>query len=331
MTKVKQIGKWRDMTHKEISSFRHDWAESEVMALFEQPFSDLMFTAHSVFRENFNPNQIQISALLSIKTGGCPENCAYCPQSAHYQTNLEREKLMTVEQVTIAAKEAKLKGASRFCLGAAWRGPRDSDIDKVAEMIQAVKNEGLETCVTLGLLKKGQAHKLKEAGLDFYNHNIDTSEDFYPNIITTRTFSDRLETLDYVRDADIQVCCGGIIGMGESVKDRAQMLMTLANMPEHPKSVPINLLIRIPGTPLENTSELDPIDFVRTIAVTRIMMPASYVRLSAGREHMSDECQALCFFAGANSIFHGEKLLTAENPHPKTDEQLFQRLGLQAA
>jgi biotin synthase len=304
------------------------WTLNQALELFHLPFNDLLFKAHTVFRTHFNPNEVQLSTLLNIKTGGCPENCSYCPQSAHFDTGVEKEPLMALEDVVAAAKRAKAAGASRFCMGAAWRGPRDADLDKVIDMIKAIKAEGLESCVTLGLLKKHQAQKLKEAGLDFYNHNIDTSKEFYEEIITTRHFEDRLETLDHVREAGINVCCGGIMGMGESVKDRASMLVTLANLPEPPRSVPINMLVKIEGTPLEHTVRLDPIDFVRTIAVARIMLPNSYVRLSAGRLQMSDEMQALCHFAGANSIFYGDELLVTANPIPERDQKFLEKLGL---
>ncbi|HXF90513.1 MAG TPA: biotin synthase BioB, partial [Candidatus Nitrosotenuis sp.] len=287
------------------------------------------YKAHCIFRENFNPNEVQLSTLLNIKKGGCPENCSYCPQSAHFETGVAKEPLMTVDDVLVVARKAKAAGASRFCMGAAWRGPKDRDIDNVIELIKAVKAEGLETCVTLGLLKPHQAVRMKEAGLDYYNHNIDTSPDFYREIITTRDFNDRLETLEYVRQAGLNVCCGGILGMGESVKDRAEMLVTLANMPIQPRSVPINMLARVEGTPLAEMPDLDPIDFVKTIAVARIMLPKSFVRLSAGRNSMSDEMQALCIFAGANSIFYGEDvLLTTPNPIPERDQYVMEKLGL---
>ena len=307
------------------------WSFEKASALLKLSFNDLLYKAHTVYREHFDPNAIQISTLLSIKTGGCPENCAYCPQSAHYETGLSKERLMELTQVTAAARRAQMAGASRFCMGAAWRGPRDEDLELVCDMVQAVKSMGLETCVTLGLLEARQARRLKEAGLDYYNHNIDTSPEYYEQVITTRTFQDRLETLEHVRAAGIKVCCGGILGMGESEEDRVRMLVVLANLPEPPESVPINQLIRIPGTPLEQATPIDSFDFVRTIALARIMMPRAYVRLSAGREAMSDELQALCFFAGANSIFYGEKLLTAHNPVPEEDDLLFQRLGLKRA
>jgi biotin synthase len=295
---------------------------------FNQPLMLLLYQAHTVHKAHFNPNAIQVSALLSIKTGSCPENCSYCPQSAHYNTGLKKEPLMDKKSVIEAAQKAKDAGSSRFCLGAAWRGPRDQDLEKVCEMIAEVKSLGLETCATLGLLKKTQASRLKEAGLDFYNHNIDCAEDFYDKIITTRTFSDRIQTLDHVRQSGIKVCCGGIVGMGETNEDRIKMLLFLSQLDEPPESVPINKLIKIPGTPLANEKEIDPFDFIRTIALARILMPKSFVRLSAGRESLSDEMQALCFFAGANSIFYGEKLLTTHNPIPESDNQLFSKLGL---
>lgn len=304
------------------------WTLPQVLALFELPFMDLVFQAQTVFRENFTPNQIQISKLLSIKTGSCPENCSYCSQSAHFQTGLKKEPLMDLEAVLEAAQEAKDGGASRFCMGAAWRGPRDEDLDKVIEMVKGVKAMGLETCVTLGLLKTRQAEKLKEAGLDYYNHNIDTSPEFYGEIITTRTFADRIETLQNVQESGLKVCCGGIIGMGESQRDRASMLNVIANMDPQPESVPINWLIRIPGTPMADLTPPDPFDFVKTIAVARIILPKSYVRLSSGREGMSDELQALCFLAGANSIFSGDVLLTAKNPSTDRDKNLLGRLSI---
>jgi len=305
------------------------WSFEESLATFNLPFNDLIYKAHTIHREHFNHNALQVSTLLSIKTGRCPEDCSYCPQSAHYKTGLAKEPLIEVETVIEAAKRAKEAGSTRFCMGAAWRGPHDRDLDKVCQMVSEVKQLGLETCVTLGLLKPHQTEKLKAAGLDYYNHNIDTSPEYYEKIITTRTFQDRLDTLEQVRESGIKVCCGGIIGMGETNHDRIRMLAILANLAEPPESVPINQLIPIPGTPLENTAAVDPFDFIRTIALARIMMPRSYVRLSAGRESMSDEMQALCFFAGANSIFYGEKLLTAQNPVPERDNQLFERLGLE--
>ncbi len=305
------------------------WTLERAKLIFNLPFNEIIYEAQTIHRKHFTPNEVQISTLLSIKTGSCPENCSYCPQSAHYKTGLKKEPLMALDDVLMAAKKAKEAGASRFCMGAAWRGPRDEDLNQVCSMVSEVKKLGLETCVTLGLLKDDQALKLKEAGLDFYNHNIDTSEEFYNKIITTRTFQDRIDTLNQVRKAGLKVCCGGIIGMGEDNDDRIKMLVTLANLDEPPESVPINKLIRIPGTPLEGQKEVDPFDFVKTIALARILMPKSYIRLSAGREQMSDEMQALCFLAGANSIFYGEKLLTADNPIPENDHLLFERLGLE--
>jgi len=304
------------------------WALEQARSIFNLPLMELLYEAQTVHRKNFTPNEVQISTLLSIKTGSCPENCSYCPQSAHYKTGVKKEKLMGLDTILSAAKKAKAAGASRFCMGAAWRGPKNEDLNQVCAVVSEVKKLGLETCVTLGLLKEGQAESLKEAGLDFYNHNIDTSEEFYNEIITTRTFQDRLDTIDKVRQAGLKVCCGGIIGMGENNDDRIKMLMTLANLEEPPESVPINKLIRVPGTPLENQAPVDPFDFIRTIALSRILMTQSYVRLSAGREQMSDEMQAMCFMAGANSIFYGEKLLVTPNPVPEKDESLFQRLGL---
>jgi len=306
---------------------RHDWSEAEVEALFALPFSDLLFQAQQAHRANFDPNRVQISRLLSIKTGKCPEDCKYCPQSAHYDTGLEKEDLLEIETVLESAKAAKDSGASRFCMGAAWKGP-GKDFNHVLRMVEGVKALGLETCASLGKLTAEQAKELKVAGLDYYNHNIDTSPEHYKEIITTRTFEDRLETLGHVRDAGLKVCSGGIVGMGEKTDDRAKMLQTLANMEKHPDSVPINLLIKVPGTPLEGVTETDPFDFVRTIAVARITMPKSYVRLSAGRQAMSDEMQALCFLAGANSMFCGERLLTCDNPSPDQDRSLLGRLGM---
>jgi biotin synthase len=307
---------------------RHDWDVTEVGALFGQPFNDLMFRAQSVHRRYFDPNAVQVSTLMSIKTGACPEDCKYCPQSGHYNTGLTKEKLVEVQKVVSEARRAKASGASRFCMGAAWRSPGEKDLPYVIEMVKQVKSLGLETCMTLGMLTKGQATDLAEAGLDYYNHNLDTSEQYYDQIITTRTYADRLQTLDNVRKAGMKVCCGGIVGMGESEMDRAALLAQLANMAQHPESVPINMLIKVKGTPLEQAQDLDPIDFVRTIAVARILMPKSHVRLSAGRESMDDATQALCFLAGANSIFYGEKLLTTANPETDKDMQLFQRLGI---
>jgi len=306
------------------------WTLEEAQELFALPFPHLMYQAQTLHRKHFSPEAIQVSALLSIKTGSCPENCSYCPQSAHYQTGLEKEPLMTLDDVLVAAQRAKEAGATRFCMGAAWRGPREVDLDVVCTMVQEVKKMGLETCVTLGLLKDGQPEKLKAAGLDFYNHNIDTSPAFYEHIITTRTFQDRLNTLSRVQEAGIKVCCGGILGMGETSEDRILMLLTLANMTPPPESVPLNKLMPFPGTPLADQAPIDGFEFVRTVALARILMPTSFIRLSAGRQTLSDELQALCFLAGANSIFYGEKLLTAANPAPEADQHLFHRLGLRA-
>jgi biotin synthase len=307
---------------------RHDWTREEVRALFALPFPELMFRAQSVHRRYFDPTEVQISTLLSIKTGGCPEDCAYCPQSAHFDTSVNAEKLMAVEAVIAEARAAKAAGASRFCMGAAWREPRDRDLDKVCAMVAGVKAIGLESCATLGMLTAAQARRLKVAGLDYYNHNLDTSPEYYGAIITTRTYQDRLDTLGHVRDAGIHVCCGGIVGMGESAEDRVGMIATLASLPAHPESVPINMLVRVAGTPLANGATIDAIDFVRTIAVARITMPRSVVRLSAGREDMSEETQALCFLAGANSTFYGPKLLTTPNPERDRDQRLMDKLGL---
>lgn len=304
------------------------WTVAQIVALFEMPFNDLMHKAQTVHRENFDPNAVQVSTLLSIKTGGCSEDCGYCPQAARYHTDVENEPLMALDEVLAAAREAKEAGASRFCMGAAWRSPKQKDLEPVLKMISEVKAMGLQTCATLGMLKEGQASQLKEAGLDYYNHNLDTAPEFYGDVITTRTYQDRLDTLDSVREADINVCCGGIIGMGESRNQRAGLLAQLANMEQPPESVPINLLTQVEGTPLHGTDELDPFEFVRTIAAARITMPKSYVRLSAGRQSMSEGIQALCFLAGANSIFYGEKLLTTGNPEADSDKQLFAKLGL---
>ncbi|MFC0338372.1 biotin synthase [Kushneria avicenniae] len=309
-------------------SLRHDWHRSEIEALLTMPFNDLLFRAQSVHRQHFDPNAVQVSTLLSIKTGACPEDCKYCPQSGHYNTGLEREKLMQVDAVLEEARRAKEVGASRFCMGAAWKNPRAKDMPYVLEMVRGVRAMGLETCMTLGMLNQDQADALKTAGLDYYNHNLDTSPEYYGEIITTRTYADRLETLDHVRQAGMKICSGGILGMGESINDRAGLLQQLANLPTHPESVPINMLIRIQGTPLEHVEDLDPIDFIRTIATARILMPTSHVRMAAGRELMSDETQAMAFFAGANSIFYGERLLTAQNPQAAHDKRLFERLGL---
>jgi biotin synthase len=309
-------------------ALRHDWTRAEIQALFDLPFSDLMFQAQSVHRAFFNPNEVQVSTLCSIKTGACPEDCAYCPQSARYDTGLEREKLMAVEKVIEEARAAKASGATRFCMGAAWRSPKNRDMPYVTTMVKGVKSLGLETCMTLGMLDEAQAQELADAGLDYYNHNLDTSPEYYGEIITTRTYQDRLETLANVRKAGMKVCCGGIVGMGEEVNDRAGLLQQLANMPEHPESVPINMLVKVGGTPLADEADLDPFDFIRTIAVARIIMPRSHVRLSAGREQMNDQTQAMAFLAGANSIFYGEKLLTTPNPEANKDMQLFKRLGI---
>jgi biotin synthase len=313
---------------KLAATIRHDWQLHEVEALLALPFNDLIFQAQSVHRVFFDPNEIQVSSLLSIKTGSCSEDCGYCPQSARYDSDLNPEALMPVDAVLKAAQQAKEQGASRFCMGAAWRSPKDRDIERVVEMVQGVKALGMETCVTLGMLSDKQTQALKDGGLDYYNHNLDTSEEYYSEIITTRTYQDRLDTLERVRDAGINVCCGGIVGMGESETDRAKLLLQLANMPKHPESVPINMLVQVEGTPLHGIDALDPIVFVRTIAVARILMPQSRVRLSAGRKAMSDEMQALCFLAGANSIFYGDKLLTTDNPMTNHDQQLFERLGV---
>jgi biotin synthase len=311
-------------------SIRHDWTLDETRTLFCLPFNDLMYRAQTVHRSYFDANAVQVSTLLSIKTGGCPEDCAYCPQSAHFTTGVASQKLMAKHEVVAAAEHARAAGASRFCMGAAWRAPKDSDVEEVAGLIADVKALGLETCATLGMLTGAQAARLKEAGLDYYNHNLDTSESYYGEIISTRAYRDRLETLARVREAGIHVCCGGILGLGEGLEDRAAMLVTLANLPAHPESVPINMLVRVAGTPLAHAQQIDPLEFVRTIAVARLMMPASFVRLSAGRDAMSDELQALCFLAGANSVFLGEKLLTTANPSTQADRRLFERLGLHA-
>jgi biotin synthase len=307
---------------------RHDWTAVEASALFSLPFNDLIFRAQGAHRAYFHANTVQLSSLLSVKTGGCPEDCAYCPQSARHKGSVEAGKLMDVDEVLAEAARAKESGATRFCMGAAWRTPKDRDLDKVCDMVAGVRALGLETCATLGMVTEGQAERLKTAGLDYYNHNIDTSEEFYGKIITTRDYRDRLDTLAAVRSADIKVCCGGIVGMGESRADRAGMLVTLANLPIHPESVPVNLLVRTEGTPLAGADDFDSIEFVRTIAAAKIMMPASVIRLSAGREGMSEELQALCFLAGAGSIFAGPKLLTTPNPSLDKDHALFERLGL---
>lgn len=310
------------------TAIRNDWNRQEVLDLFALPFNDLMFRAQLVHRENFDPNEVQLSTLLSIKTGSCPEDCKYCPQSAHYDTGLEKEKLMDIETVVEEAKAAKASGASRFCMGAAWRVPRQKDMPKVMEMVREVKAMGLETCMTLGMLTEDQAKDLADAGLDYYNHNLDTSPEFYGDIITTRTYGDRMETLSNVRKAGMKVCAGGIIGMGEKDNDRAGLLVELANLPQQPESVPINMLVKVKGTPMEDVEDVDPFDFIRCIAVARIMMPKSHVRLSAGRSEMNEQMQSLCFLAGANSIFYGCKLLTTENPETDQDTQLFKKLGI---
>jgi biotin synthase len=307
---------------------RHDWSREEAQALYDAPFNDLLFKAHSIHRRYFEPNTVQRSRLLSIKTGGCAEDCGYCSQSAHHASGLTASKLMQVERVLAEARKAKEQGATRYCMGAAWRSPKGRDMDVLCAMVEGVKAMGMETCMTLGMLSDDDVGKLKGAGLDYYNHNIDTSERYYSQVITTRTFADRLQTLARVREAGIKVCAGGIVGMGEEPEDRVDMLVTLANLPQHPESVPINMLIAIPGTPLANAEKIDGIAFVRTIALARILMPQSYVRLSAGRTQMSDETQALCFFAGANSIFVGDTLLTADNPGEDSDAVLFDKLGL---
>jgi biotin synthase len=304
------------------------WSVAQIVELFELPFSDLIHRAQNVHRENFDPNAVQVSTLLSIKTGGCSEDCGYCPQAARYHTDVENEPLMPIDEVLAAARAAKESGASRFCMGAAWRSPKQKDLEPVLKMISEVKAMGLQTCATLGMLKEGQAAQLKDAGLDYYNHNLDTAPEFYGDVITTRTYQDRLDTLDSVREADINVCCGGIIGMGESRNQRAGLIAQLANMERPPESVPINLLTQVEGTPLHGVEDLDQFEFIRTIAAARITMPKSFVRLSAGRQSMHEGIQALCFIAGANSIFYGEKLLTTGNPEAETDKQLFAKLGL---
>jgi len=313
-----------------MDDIRHDWTREELAVLYALPFADMIFEAQNVHRRHFKPNEVQISTLLSIKTGGCAEDCGYCAQSAHHEAGVKATKLMDVEAVLADARKAKAAGATRFCMGAAWRSPKEKDLDAVCRMVAEVKALGLETCVTLGMLTGNQAGKLKGAGLDYYNHNIDTSPEYYGEVITTRTFQDRLDTLEAVREAGINVCCGGIVGMGESAADRIGMIHSLATLEVHPESVPINLLMRVEGTKLAEAPPLDLIDFVRTVALARIAMPKSFVRLSAGREYMSDEAQALCFLAGANSIFYGEKLLTTPNPEKGKDMQLLARLGIKA-
>ncbi|HXS72834.1 MAG TPA: biotin synthase BioB [Rhodanobacteraceae bacterium] len=311
-----------------MQGLRHDWTRQEILSLFALPFNDLLERAHDTHRAHHDPNAVQVSTLLSIKTGGCPEDCAYCPQAARYHTGVQAEKLMELDDVLERARVARDAGATRFCMGAAWRSPKDRDIPKVAAMIREVRALGMETCATLGMLSAHQAEALKDAGLDYYNHNLDTAPEFYGEIIHTREYQDRLDTLEHVRDVGMKTCCGGIVGMGESREQRAGLLQTLANLPEHPQSVPINRLVRVTGTPLAETKELDPFEFVRTVAIARLVMPNSVVRLSAGRAEMSDELQALCFYAGANSIFYGEKLLTTGNPDVAHDRELFGRLGL---
>ena len=312
-------------------AIRHDWTLAEVEALFDLPFNDLLYQAQNAHRAHFDANQVQVSTLLSIKTGRCPEDCKYCPQSVRWNTGLAEEELLSPEQVRTAARKARAAGAERFCMGAAWRRPRDRQLDQVIELLAVVREEGLETCLTLGMLSAEQAGRLARAGLDYYNHNLDTSPEFYGRVITTRDYQDRLDTLGLVREAGLKVCCGGIVGMGEARADRAALMAQLANLPEHPQSVPINLLVQVPGTPLDGIERLDPLEFVRSIAVARLLMPRSRVRLSAGREDMSDEMQALCFLAGANSIFYGDTLLTTGNPAAEADRALFARLGISAA
>jgi len=316
------------MTVATTTTLRNDWTQAEIEALFALPFNDLIFQAQQVHRTHFNPNEVQVSTLLSIKTGACPEDCKYCPQSAHYHTGVDRERLMAVDKVLHEAEQAKAVGATRFCMGAAWRNPKDRDMPYLLEMIKGVKKLGLETCMTLGMLSNEQAKMLQHAGLDYYNHNLDTSPEFYGEIITTRTYADRLTTLQNVRDAGMKVCAGGIVGMGEGADDRAELIRQLANLPQHPESVPINMLVKVEGTPFAKLADLDPFEFVLTVAVARICMPKSHVRLSAGREDMNDQMQALCFFAGANSIFYGERLLTTANPAAEQDQRLFERLGI---
>jgi len=313
------------------TAIRHDWQIDEVVDLLSAPISDLLFSAQAIHRQYFDPNPIQLSTLVNIKTGGCPEDCAYCPQSARYHTGVSAAPMMSVNAVRKSAERARANGAGRFCMGAAWRQPRDRDIETVVDMIKSVKETGLESCATLGMLTRKQARRLQRAGLDFYNHNLDSSASFYKKIISTREYQDRLTTLSHVRAAGIKVCCGGIIGMGERVSDRAELLLTLANMARHPESVPINYLVKIAGTPLEAVAEIDPFDFIRTIAAARIMMPKSRVRLAAGRDQMNEQMQVLCFLAGANSIFYGDKLLTAKNPEIRRDRALLRRLGIKSA
>ncbi|AEG32330.1 Biotin synthase [Thiomicrospira cyclica ALM1] len=314
---------------QQVDSLRHDWSVAEIRAIMAQPFHDLMFQAHGIHRKYFNPSEVQVSTLVNIKSGGCAEDCAYCSQSARYDTGLEKQKMLAVQEVLDKAMQAKAQGATRLCMGAAWRNPNKKDFPVVLEMVKVVRDLGMETCMTLGMLDDEQVQQLKEAGLDYYNHNLDTSEAYYPQVITTRSFQDRLDTIDKVRDAGINVCSGGIIGMGEAQQDRAELLKTFANMSHHPDSVPINLLVPIDGTPLaEMRDKTDPFDFIRVIATARILMPKSYVRLSAGRMSLNEQAQAWCFFAGANSIFYGDKLLTTDNPEADHDHQLFKKLGI---
>ncbi len=318
------------MLNSVLETIRHDWQVDEIVALLQLPFNDLVYKAQSVHRRFFDPNKVQVSTLLSIKTGACPEDCKYCPQSSRYDTELEKEKLMQVERVLTEAKNAKAQGATRFCMGAAWRSPHDRDLPHLIAMVKGVKELGLESCMTLGMLTANQANQLADAGLDYYNHNLDTSPEFYTDIITTRTYQDRIDTLSHVRNAGMKICSGGIVGMGESLRDRAGLLAQLANLPEHPESVPVNMLVKVQGTPLSEQPDLDKFDFIRTLAVARIIMPASHIRLSAGREQMSEEMQSLAFLVGANSIFYGEKLLTTPNPEASKDMKLFAKLGIQA-
>jgi len=319
------------MPYDAENTLRHDWSVEETESLFNLPFNDLILRAQALHRQYFDANQVQMSTLLSVKTGGCPEDCAYCPQSAGHDAGIKAEKLMAVDDVLAAAKEARDTGSTRYCMGAAWRNPKDKDLDDICAMVEGVSALGLESCATLGMLTDAQAARLADAGLDYYNHNLDTSEEFYGRIITTRTYQDRLETLKNVRQAGLKVCCGGIVGLGENRRDRAAMMMALANLTPHPESVPVNMLVQVEGTPLAGTSALDPLEFVRTVAVAKTMMPASVIRLSAGREQMTDEMQALCFLAGAASIFTGSKLLTTPNPGKDEDASLFERLGLSPA
>ena len=317
-----------NLNPERLGEIRSDWTLDEARTVNRLPFNDLLFHAQRVHRRNFDPNQVQVSTLLSIKTGGCPEDCAYCPQSVRYDTGVEREELLELDAVVAAAKQAKADGATRFCMGAAYRSPKPRQLESIKAMVREVRALGLETCATLGMLSPAQARELKDAGLDYYNHNLDTSESYYREVITTRSYQDRLDTLAAVREAGLNVCCGGILGMGESADDRIALLHTLATLPQHPESVPINQLVQVPGTPLHGLPPLDPLEFVRTIATARLMMPRSYLRLSAGRLEMDDAVQALCFLAGANSIFHGERLLTTPNPGRTHDQALFARLGL---